>query len=253
MTSRRRISTALLFGSAFLIGLAFFAPASLMGHVLERASGGLLSLAQTSGSVWQGSGIALLKQQSHYQTLGNYRWQVKFLSAAIKVQAGESSPMTVRLHPITGQVDIDNLHIVLPVSILEIAAPQLGPYQLQGTLDANSDHLTLDASGLNGQIAVDWLQAASALSDIRPLGDYHILLQGNGASLDAKLSTQSGKLLLSATGRYDKSSGMNIDGTAQAAPGAAETELNELLHHIGPEIGPGVFKLALIPQTDTGR
>jgi general secretion pathway protein N len=41
---------------------------------------------------------------------------------------------------------------------------------------------------------------------------------------------------------------MSINGTAQAAPGDAAVELNELLHHIGPEIRPGVFKLALMPQ-----
>ena len=66
--------------------------------------------------------------------------------------------------------------------------------------------------------------------------------------MDAKLSTLSGKLLLSATGSFDQVNGMLVNGTAQAAPGAAAAELNELLHHLGPEISPGVFKLAVMPQ-----
>lgn len=248
MTLRRRVLLAFLFGSVFFIGLCAFAPASLMGYALERISGGMLSLAQTTGSVWQGSGVALLRQHTRYQTLGSYRWNLKILSAALQVQTGESAPMTVHYTPFTGRIGIDNLHLTLPAATLELAAPQLGPYQLQGALEASSDHLTLDAAGMNGQITVDWTHAASGLSEIRPLGDYRILLQGNGAALDAQLSTLAGKLQLTAKGGFDKVSGMRIDGTAQAAPGTAAAELNELLHHLGPEISPGVFALALMPQ-----
>lgn len=253
MTLRRRVLLASVFSSVFLAGLFAFAPASLMGYALERASGGTLSLAQTTGSVWQGSGVALLRQNARYQTLGSYRWRLRLFSAALQVQAGESAPMTVRYTPFSGRIDIDNLQLTLPASALELAAPQLGPYQLQGALEASSDHLTMDGSGVGGQVSVDWLRAASGLSEIRPLGDYRILLQGNGTALDAKLSTLSGKLLLSGTGSFDKANGMRINGTAQAAPGAAAAELNELLHHIGPEISPGVFTLALMPQPSATR
>jgi general secretion pathway protein N len=245
----RRVLLALLFGSVFLFGLLFFAPASLMGYALERASGGTLSLAQSTGSVWQGSGIALLQLKSRYQTLGSYRWHLRIFSASLQVQEGEGAPMTVRYIPFPGRINIDNLHITLPASIMVVGAPQLGPYQLQGSLEAVSDHLALDSGGMNGQITVDWLRAASGLSEIRPLGDYRILLQSNGAAVNAELSTLSGKLQLAGKGGFDAASGMHFTGTAQAAPGTAQAELNELLHHIGPEIRPGVFTLALMPQT----
>lgn len=244
----RRVLLALMFGSVFLIGLLVFAPASLMGYALERVSGGTLSLVQTTGSVWHGSGVVLLRQDSRYQTLGSYHWNMQFLSASLQVQTGESAPMTVHYIPVTGRTNIENLHLSLPASAIELAAPQLGPYQLQGSLEVSSDHLTLEPAGMNGQITVDWTRAASALSEIRPLGDYRILLQSNGTALDAQLSTLSGKLILSGKGSFDKINGMRINGTAQAAPGAAAAELNELLHHIGPEVSPGVFTLALMPQ-----
>lgn len=245
----RRVVLTLLFGSVFIFGLLVFAPASLMGYALDRASGGTLTLAQTTGSIWQGSGVALLRLKARYQTLGSYRWNLMILNASLQVQEGEGAPMTVRYIPFTGRINVDKLHITLPASIMAVGAPQLGPYQLQGSLEASSDHLVLDAGGMNGQITVDWLRAASGLSEIRPLGDYRILLQSNGAAADAELSTLSGKLQLAGKGGFDASSGMRFTGTAQAAPGTAETELNELLHHIGPEIRPGVFTLALMPQT----
>lgn len=244
----RRLLLALLFGGVFLAGLLAFAPASLMGYALARASSGTLTLAQTTGSLWQGSGVALFRQKAHHLALGSYRWQLKLFSASLQVQAGEAAPMTVRYMPLSGRIAIDNLQLTLPASIMEVAAPQLRPYQLQGTLETHCEHLTLEAEGVNGLIAVDWMHAASGLSEIRPLGDYRILLQGNGAAVDAQLSTLSGKLQLSGTGRYDQAHGMQLNGTAQAAPGMAVAELNELLHHIGPEVSPGVFSLALMPQ-----
>jgi general secretion pathway protein N len=240
---------ALLFGCVFVFGLLVFAPASLMGYALERASGGTLTLAKTTGSVWRGSGVALLRLKSQYQTLGSYRWQIRIFDASLQVQEGEGAPMTVRYIPFAGRINVDKLHVTLPASIMAIGAPQLGPYQLQGSLEASSEHLVLDAGGMNGQITVDWLRAASGLSEIRPLGDYRIMLQGSGAAVDAQLSTLSGKLQLAGKGGFDADSGMRFSGTAQAAEGTAEQELNELLHHIGPEIRPGVFTLALMPQS----
>lgn len=249
----RRVLLALAFGSVFLVGLFVFAPASLMGYALERVSGGALSLVQTTGSVWHGSGVVLLRQNSRYQTLGSYRWNLKLFSAALQVQTGESAPMTVRYVPFAGRIDIDDLRIVLPASIIEVVAPQLGPYQLQGSLEASSGHLTLDSAGMNGQITVDWLNAASALSEIRPLGDYRVLLKSNGPAMDAQLSTLSGKLQLAGQGSFDNKAGMRFNGTAQAAPGSTASELNELLHHIGPEVRPGVVALALMPQPAAAR
>ncbi len=249
MTSRRVLLT-LVFGSVFFVGFLAFAPASLMSYALQRLSGGALSLAQTNGSLWRGTGVALLRQKTGYLALGIYHWQLQMPSASLRVLASESTPMTVRYQPVSGGVSIDDLHLTLPASILTIAAPQLGPYQLEGSLVANGDHLTLNADGMKGQIAVDWTRASSALSQIRPLGDYRILLQGNGRNVDAKLSTLSGKLQLTATGSFDKAGQMQITGTAQAAPGSAE-ELSELLHHLGPEVSPGVFTLALMPQSAT--
>lgn len=248
MTLRKRVLPALLFGSVFLAGLLAFTPASLMGYALERASGGTLSLAQTAGSLWHGSGVALLRQKSHHQTLGSYRWKLNLLNASLQVQAGSSPPMTVRYIPFAGRLDIEGLHLVLPASSLEIVSPQLGPYQLLGMFELQSEHLALDAKGLNGQVTVDWARAASGLSSIRPLGDYRIVLNGNGNAVDAQISTVSGKLQLNGTGSFTPQNGMRLNGTAQAESGAAGEELNELLHHIGPEIKPGVFALALMPQ-----
>ncbi|MDD2701485.1 MAG: type II secretion system protein N [Sideroxydans sp.] len=248
MNLRRRASLVLLFASVFFISLLALAPSSLMGHVLERASSGQLMLARTQGSLWQGSGILLLKDSSGIRSLGAYRWHLQPWKAAMQLQAGAYEPMTIQVHPLLARVDVDHLRLDLPAALLEVAAPQLHPYRLQGALQAHADHLQLDAHGMLGQITVDWLHAASGLSPIAPLGDYRITLNGDGKKLQASLSTQAGKLQLQATGHLDPAQGVQISGTAQAAAGAKE-ELNELLHYIGPERQPGIYTLALMPQS----
>ncbi len=248
MSLRRRVSLALLFAGVFFISLLALAPSSLIGHMLERASGGQLMLARTQGSLWQGSGILLFKHTGGVRSLGAYRWKMQPWQAAMQLQAGAYEPMTLRLRPLLARLDVDHLRLDLPAALLEVAAPQLHPYRLQGALQAKADHLQLDARGMLGQVTIDWLHAASGLSPIAPLGDYRIVLTGDGQKLEASLSTQSGKLRLQARGHLDPAKGAQISGTAQAAAGA-EDELNELLHYIGPETQPGIYTLALMPQS----
>jgi general secretion pathway protein N len=249
----RRALLALMFGGVFFIGLFVFAPASLMGYALERASGQMLSLAHSTGSLWQGSGVVLLRQHERFQSLGSYRWHLRLADASLQVQAEEHPPMSLRYLPFSRKVAIDDIQLDLPASILDVAVPQLGPYQLQGMLYVHGEHLTLDTAGMDGQLTVEWMHAASALSEVRPLGDYRIVLQGKGSTVDGQLATLSGKLQLSANGTYNNVNGLRLNGTAQASPGAGALELNELLHHIGPEVSPGVFAFALMPQAEIGR
>ncbi len=248
MSLRRRASLTALFAAVFFVSLLALAPASLMGMVVERATSGQLMLARTQGSLWQGSGILLFKNTAGIRSLGAYRWQLQPWQAAMQLQSGSYEPMTLRYRPILARLDLDQLRLDLPAALLEVAIPQLHPYRLQGALHAHADHLELDGHGMLGQITVDWLHAASGLSPIAPLGDYSIILQGDGQKLQASLSTQGGKLQLQARGHLDPVRGMQISGTAQAAADAKE-ELNELLHYIGPETRPGIYTLALMPQS----
>lgn len=52
-----------------LLGLAYFAPASWLGLCLERLSENKLSLTQTSGTVWDGSGQLLLRAHARKSML----------------------------------------------------------------------------------------------------------------------------------------------------------------------------------------
>ncbi len=246
--------TGLAFVAVFCISLLVTAPASMLSAQLQGFSGGKLSLANTRGTIWSGSGIMLLQNDTQYVSMGNYAWKVSpagLLGGALEfeVRQGESAaPMRVRLAPFKQQVELTQWNTTLPAQVLGMLAPQLRPYQLNGEIKLSTDSLSFSPGGTQGKATVDWMQAGSGLTDVYPLGDYRMLLEGEGQKLTVQLSTLSGKLRLAGRGQMEPGKGLSFNGTAQAAQGEQQESLSELLHHIGPETIPGVYALGLVTQ-----
>jgi len=243
-----------VFAGVFCASLLVMAPASLLSAQLESFSGGRLSLANTSGTLWHGSGILLLRNDTQFISLGDYAWQlrpVELLASglAFEVRHGEEgAPMRIRYAPLRQQVELSQWHTTLPAQVLSILSPQLRPYQLNGEIRLTTDALSFSPVGIQGRATVDWLQAGSGLTDVYPLGEYRILIDGTGQGVALQLSTLAGQLRLAGSGQVAPGRGLVFNGTAQATQGERQEALNELLHHVGPETSPGVFTLGLISQ-----
>jgi len=252
--SLRAWIASLAFAGIFCVSLAVMAPASLLSAQLESFSGSRLLLAGTRGTLWDGSGVLLFVNDTQYISLGEYAWQLRpaeLLSGglAFDVRHGEdTSPMRVRYEPLRQAAELSQWHTTLPAQVLAMISPQLRPYQLNGEIELTTESVLFSQNGIAGKAAVDWMQAGSGLTDVYPLGDYRILMEGNGRGLSVQLSTLSGKLRLSGSGQMEPGKGLSFNGTAQAMQGEQQDSLSELLHHVGPEISPGVFSLGLIAQ-----
>jgi general secretion pathway protein N len=241
----RRLLMALAFALVFLIGLIAMAPASLLSALLERSTQGKVLLANPEGGFWSGSGVLLLcGRQEECHTLGRHHW--RWLPSGLEVQHENEAPMTLALSPLAQRATLRPLQLTLPVSALALLAPQLAPYKLQGWIHAESPEITVARDGVHGTVTLDWHEAASGFADVRPLGDYRIVLHGEGQSAAVELSTLSGPLRLQGRGRLG-ADGAQFSGTAQAAPDAGE-RLRPLLQHIGPQVSPGVHALGLMAQ-----
>ena len=252
--SLRLRSASLVFAGIFCISLVVMAPASLLSAQLEGYSGGRLLLAGTRGTLWNGSGVLLFAADTQYVSLGEYAWRLQpaeLLSGGMEfeVKRGvDASPMRVRYEPLRQAAQLSQWHTTLPAQVLAVLAPQLRPYQLNGEIELRAESVSFSQNGIAGEAKVDWLQAGSGLTDVYPLGDYRILLEGGGRGLSVQLSTISGKLHLTGSGQMQPGHGLSFKGTAQAANGEQQEGLSELLHHVGPEISPGVFSLGLVAQ-----
>jgi general secretion pathway protein N len=104
--------------------------------------------------------------------------------------------------------------------------------------------LTYSDNLLQGNATARWNGAGSAMSAVHPLGNYQIDILAANTEIHATLSTQTGALLLNGLGSWSPAKRFQFNGTARANE-SAQTSLNELLHHLGPETTPGVYQISL--------
>jgi len=249
--TRSRWLQIFLFLIVFLAVIIILAPASLVTGLLERATAGRLTMAQTEGTLWRGAGVLLLQHDNKFLPLGHYVWRISpaanLSQVAVSVDTGSDKPTQMLISPWRNEVEVSQGSASLPAQLLSVFAPQLLPYRLSGELVLKTEHFKLTPNSNNGTVTVDWKQATSGLTDIAPLGDYRILLQGAGADMKVSLSTLTGKLQLAGNGQMQFGRALTFNGTAQAAPDQKEA-LSDLLHHIGPELTPGIFSFVLAAQ-----
>jgi len=248
---RSRWGQFILFWIVFLTAIILLAPASLVTGLLERATVGRLSMAQAEGTLWRGAGVLLLAHDNRFLPLGRYAWHISpapsLSQIAVAVDTGTDVPSQLIISPWRNEIEVSRAQASLPAQLLSVFAPQLLPYRLSGELVLTTEHFQITPDSNGGTVTVDWKQAHSGLTDISPLGDYRILLQGAGADMNVSLTTVAGKLQLAGNGQIQIGRALTFNGTAQAAPDQQEA-LSDLLHHIGPESSPGIFRFALAAQ-----
>jgi len=249
--TRSRWLQFFLFLIVFLAVITVLAPASLVTGLLERSTAGRLTMAQTEGTLWRGAGVLLLQHENIFLPLGHYAWRISLTAnlnqIAVDVDTGSDKPTQMLISPWRNEVEVSQGSASLPAQLLSVFAPQLLPYRLSGELVLTTEHFKITPNSNNGSLTVDWKQATSCLTDIPPLGNYRILLQGSGADMKVSLSTLTGKLQLAGNGQMQFGRALTFNGTAQAAPDQKES-LSDLLHHIGPELTPGIFSFVLAAQ-----
>jgi len=243
-----------LFASVYLLTLIITAPASLLDKLLQYTTQGRLLLANTSGTIWNGSAMPTIRaQDGDLVAMSFLHWKINMPSLFTgKIQVGlqwdGQSPASATEAIITAkQIELHRVLLQAPARVLDEVSPIFKPAQFRGQLRIQSDLLVLSGRGMDGAAVVDWYQASSALSSIAPLGDYRLALNGAGNRIQIGLTTTAGMLLLEGDGNWQAGQGMEFHGKAQASAGNHDN-LTELLHHLGPEVSPGVHSFTLTPQ-----
>ncbi len=239
-----------LFALSYYLGLLLItAPASLLGNVLQHISDNRLTLANSQGTLWNGSAAPLLLNGKNPAiALQTFYWKLKpeaLLQGQIRIDIRHDSAATaMELTLDRRSVTLTNIQLPLPASIISELSPFLKPVGFSGNLMLSSPQLTYADNQLQGQATARWNQAGSALAPIHPLGDYQLNLTTDNHSLQATLNTLSGALILDGQGNWSAAQGFHFNGTARAAE-EAQPMLSELLHYLGPEVTPGVNGISL--------
>lgn len=235
-----------------------FCPAAWLSYAVERQTGGRLTLGDAQGTLWRGSafiGGAPGKNDPVTPLLpGRFSWRISPLLLVGRVDAElENSSALSQTLAVTGtwsqwQVGADA--IALPADRLAGLGAPLNTIQLSGQMTLAWGPLLLARQGDNvaitGTMNLDLNDIASRLSQVRPLGAYHVRVVWSGTDANLELKTSSGPMLLSGTGSLANGK-FHFSGKAEAEEGQ-EQKLANLLNLLGQHQRDGnkdVFALKL--------
>lgn len=241
MPTKFKFKLASILGAlCFLGALIFNAPATLLAQALSQQKQQPFRLANAQGTIWQGQATLMIENEQQL-ALGQIAWQLHGLALFNQVLAANviwNNQAPAQLRVSRQSINVDNLNITLPASIITYWLPSLNAVSLGGKLAVSSAHMQYANESFEGNANIEWQQASAAISKVNPLGYYILTITGQGlksksAELDLQLSTASGPLKLSGSGSWSPQSSLSFYGVASAND---ELEaLRPLLHSIGNE------------------
>lgn len=251
--SARTLITAILTALTTLlvaIGVALAsAPASWLDMLAARLTGGKLRLAEASGSIWVGSGRLTWADtgesaQSRMSLAGvalpgKVHWQLQRLplllglvEANVKV---DGMAQAVALQGSLRELRLGNGRLELPRVELGSLGSPWNSVRPAGAVTLAWSNIMLGPQRFEGSVTIELRNVASALSVVRPLGDYRISIQGQGAQSSIGMQTIDGALTLTGQG---VASARGFSFVARAHPARSDdARLNGLLGLVGTRDG----------------
>lgn len=111
-------------------------------------------------------------------------------------------------------------------------------------LSLSTDEFTFSQQGVRGAAELEWRNASLGLSQVNPLGDYRVNIQGDQKIAQISVSTISGVLHLVGKGEWSMSDGLSFRGTALGEP-SKKAELKDFLKLLGSEQSNDVYQIAI--------
>jgi hypothetical protein len=222
MTPRRQrpiayLLTAILFYAVFLIATL---PADWMGTLLTRFTGGAVGLKRASGSFWHGSGDLAVRTGASQTLQTRIGWTIQpywLLAGKLQARLESSGDIDARATIRLGyrSIDIRDCDGRFRAAAASAVYFPLTLAALTGQAQFFAERLALDSGGIQGTLDLKWLNAGSRINGMTDLGDYRLVLTGQGAAVGILADTQRGDVQLNAKGSWQAQGdgALSVDGT----------------------------------------
>ena len=238
-----------------LAGIVLFAPAAWLASAIASATGGRLVLADTRGTVWSGSAVAVLAGGPDSRDAsflpGRLEWTLAprwyGFDLAARHECCINGTATIQIRPGLGRVRATLVPRTdwvgqWPSAWLGGLGTPWNTLQLGGSFRLLSPGVTIESVEgrwrLEGRVDLALEGVSSRLTTLDTLGSYKFSLTGgsgsNGATL-LSVTTQDGPLQLNGSGTWGPG-GVKFRGEARAAT-VDEAALSNLLNIIGRRDG----------------
>ena len=209
-------------------------PVYAVSGKIEKASAGKLQVLNSSGSVWAGQmQLGISDGIRVYAIPDAVRWKLQLRQSDNWLAIVVEHPKL--LSPLNLGVDGNGVVINggatrIPASWLGALGAPFNTIRPEGLLQLSWEKWH---SGGDMQMSLTWLGAQSALSSVRPLGEYVVNARGNPATnIHVTLASNKGPLILEGSGQWTNGQRFVFTGYASAEERGKEA-LTGLLSQIG--------------------
>jgi len=228
---------------AVIVTVLAFLPAAWLGPMVERQTGGRLTLGDAQGTLWRGSafvGGAPGEGGAVTPLLpGRFSWRlsplVLFGDVSMDLANDQALAQPVHVSGSWSQWQVSAGQLLLPAEGLAGLGAPLNTLALTGTIKLSWNLLDIARQGntvaVSGRTVLSLTDMGSRMSPIKPLGTYEMAMDWHGQRADVVLRTVSGALLLSGNGALENGR-LHFSGQAAAADKYEDT-LGNLLNLLG--------------------
>ncbi|MGF6272094.1 general secretion pathway protein N [Massilia sp. UYP11] len=240
---RRALAWGLLVILAVTATVLAFLPAAWLGPLVERQTGGRLTLGDAQGTLWRGSafiGGAPGPGGAVTPLLpGRFSWTLSPLVVLGQVSMTLENPQAltnpVRVEGSWSQWQVNAGELLLPAEGLSGLGAPLNTLAPSGRIRLSWNALDLlrqqNTVTVQGRTVLSMSDMGARMSPIKPLGSYEMIMDWRGPQADLTLRTVRGALLLSGTGVLQNGR-LRFSGQASAADGY-EDQLGTMLNLLG--------------------
>jgi general secretion pathway protein N len=220
-----------------------FLPAAWLGPIVEKQTGGRLTLGDAQGTLWRGSafvGGAPGEGGSVTPLLpGRFAWRlsplVLFGHVGMDLQNPQALSQPVHVEGSWSQWQVSPGELLLPAEGLAGLGAPLNTLAPSGTIKLSWNTLDLvrqqQTVSVVGRTVLSMTDMGSRMTPIKPLGSYEMAMDWHGQEANLNLRTLRGALLLSGAGTLQDGR-LRFSGQAEAAKGYEDT-LGNLLNLLG--------------------
>ena len=228
---------------AVIVTVLAFLPAAWLGPMVERQTGGRLTLGDAQGTLWRGSafvGGAPGEGGAVTPLLpGRFTWRlsplVLFGDVSMDLANDQALAQPVHVSGSWSQWQVSAGQLLLPADGLAGLGAPLNTLALTGTIKLSWNLLDIARQGntvaVSGHTVLALTDMGSRMSPIKPLGTYEMAMDWHGQRADVVLRTVSGALLLTGNGALENGR-LHFSGQAAAADKYEDT-LGNLLNLLG--------------------
>jgi general secretion pathway protein N len=240
---RRTLLWGGLTALAVAVTILVFLPAAWLGPLVERQTGGRLTLGDAQGTLWRGSafvGGAPGEGGSVTPLLpGRFNWRlsplVLFGQVNMDLANEQALAQPVQISGSWSQWQVSAGELLLPAQGLAGLGAPLNTLAPSGAIRLSWNLLDIARQGqtvaVQGRTVLSLTDMGSRMSPIKPLGSYEMTMDWRGQQASLSLRTVRGALLLSGSGTLENGR-LRFSGQASAGEGYEDT-LGNLLNLLG--------------------